>query len=128
MLILSEPDLRQLLQMGEVIDAVERGFQMLARHQALAPERFHLSLPARQATFLEMPACAQHHSQIMLGTKIASVFPENPAQGLDLVQAVYLLLDGQTGKPLALMEGRYLTSIRTAATSAVATRLLATSG
>jgi ornithine cyclodeaminase/alanine dehydrogenase-like protein (mu-crystallin family) len=61
-----------------------------------------------------------------LGTKIVTVFENNPARHFAVVQAVYLLLDGETGSPLALMDGRFITAVRTAATSAVATRLLAT--
>jgi ornithine cyclodeaminase/alanine dehydrogenase-like protein (mu-crystallin family) len=63
-----------------------------------------------------------------LGTKIVSVFDRNTQRGLDLVQAVYLLHDCETGVPLSLMDGRFITGIRTAATSAVATRFMATTG
>jgi ornithine cyclodeaminase/alanine dehydrogenase-like protein (mu-crystallin family) len=62
-----------------------------------------------------------------LGAKIVSVFRDNPARGLPTVTSVYVLSDYETGAPLALMDGGYLTGIRTAAGSAVATRLLARS-
>jgi ornithine cyclodeaminase/alanine dehydrogenase-like protein (mu-crystallin family) len=60
-----------------------------------------------------------------LGAKIVSVFRDNPARGLPTVTSVYVLSDYATGAPQALMDGGYLTGIRTAAGSAVATRLLA---
>jgi ornithine cyclodeaminase/alanine dehydrogenase-like protein (mu-crystallin family) len=60
-----------------------------------------------------------------LGAKIVSVFRDNPSRGLPTVTSVYVLSDYATGAPLALMDGGYLTGIRTAAGSAVATRLLA---
>jgi ornithine cyclodeaminase/alanine dehydrogenase-like protein (mu-crystallin family) len=60
-----------------------------------------------------------------LGAKIVSVFRGNPARGLPTVTSMYVLSDYETGAPLAIMDGSYLTAIRTAAGSAVATRLLA---
>lgn len=60
-----------------------------------------------------------------LGTKIVSVFRNNPARGLPTVASIYVLSEYDTGQPLALMDGGYLTGIRTAAGSAVATRALA---
>jgi ornithine cyclodeaminase/alanine dehydrogenase-like protein (mu-crystallin family) len=64
----------------------------------------------------------------LLGTKVVTVFPDNSKRDIDVVQAAYLLLDGETGSPLALMDGRFITGIRTAATSAVATRHMASHG
>lgn len=60
-----------------------------------------------------------------LGAKIVSVFRGNPARGLPTVTSIYVLSEYETGTPLALMDGGYLTGIRTAAGSAVATRALA---
>jgi alanine dehydrogenase len=60
-----------------------------------------------------------------LGAKIVSVFRANPARGLPTVTSIYVLSDYATGEPLALMDGGYLTGVRTAAGSAVATRALA---
>jgi ornithine cyclodeaminase/alanine dehydrogenase-like protein (mu-crystallin family) len=57
-----------------------------------------------------------------LGAKIVSVFRGNPARGLPTVTSIYILTDYETGAPLAIMDGGYLTAIRTAAGSAVATR------
>jgi ornithine cyclodeaminase/alanine dehydrogenase-like protein (mu-crystallin family) len=75
-----------------------------------------------------MPAYADLAGAGALGTKIVSVFEQNARRGLEIVQAVYLLLDSETGVPLSLMDGRFITSIRTAATSAVATKLMAAPG
>jgi ornithine cyclodeaminase/alanine dehydrogenase-like protein (mu-crystallin family) len=60
-----------------------------------------------------------------LGAKIVSVFRGNAARGLPTVTSIYVLSDYETGAPLAIMDGGYLTAIRTAAGSAVATRALA---
>jgi ornithine cyclodeaminase/alanine dehydrogenase-like protein (mu-crystallin family) len=60
-----------------------------------------------------------------LGAKIVSVFRSNPARGLPTVASMYVFSDYLTGVPLAIMDGSYLTAIRTAAGAAVATRELA---
>src|SRR5213083_2557098 len=129
MLILSESDLRDLLSMAEVIEAVEGGFRELASSESKVPERLRLDVPG--GVLLEMPAYVGSLGKTRasaLGTKIVSVFEQNREQGLDAIQAVYLLLDSATGVPLALMEGRFITAIRTAATSAVATTFMMVRG
>ncbi|MEK6287494.1 MAG: ornithine cyclodeaminase family protein [Acidobacteriota bacterium] len=131
MLILSESDLRAVLSMREVIEAVEAGFRALAGGTAYAPERLRLDVPAHKGVLLEMPAylgSIDTAEGSTLGTKIVSVFEQNAKRGLDTIQSVYLLLDSETGVPLALMEGRLITAIRTAATSAVATKFMARPG
>ncbi len=125
MLILTKDDLARLLQMADVIEAVEQGFHSLSQDKAFAPERLSMAIPASGGVLLEMPAYATDAAQrTVSGSKIVSVMPRNPQRGLALVQAVYLLLDGESGVPLALMEGKAITAIRTAATSAVATKYL----
>jgi alanine dehydrogenase len=131
MLILNEADLRRALTMNEVIDAVEEGFRSLARGEARAPERMRFALPEESAVLLEMPAAmrsASGDALSALGTKVVSVFERNSERGLDSVQAAYLLLDANTGAPLSLMEGKFITGIRTAAASAVATKYMAGPG
>jgi ornithine cyclodeaminase/alanine dehydrogenase-like protein (mu-crystallin family) len=128
MLTLNESDLRSVLSMRDVIAAVESGFRALARGDANVPERLRLDVPGPKGVLLEMPAFADLDGVGALGTKIVSVFGQNAQRGLEIVQAVYLLLDSETGVPLLLMDGRFITAIRTAATSAVATKLMAVSG
>jgi len=129
MLVLNEAVLREVLQMRDVISAVEEGFKSVARGEARAPERLRFALPEASAVLLEMPAVmSPENADGALGTKIVSVFEGNSRKGLDTVQSAYLLLDPDTGVPLALMDGKFITGIRTAATSAVATRHLAAPG
>ncbi|HLF84302.1 MAG TPA: ornithine cyclodeaminase family protein [Blastocatellia bacterium] len=128
MLILTESDLRAVLTMGDVIDAVEQGFRAFARGDAVVPERLRLEVPEHHGMVLEMPAYADLEGAGALGTKIVSVFEQNARRELEIVQAVYLLLDSETGVPLSLMEGRFITAIRTAATSAVATKYMSAPG
>ena len=138
MLILTEKHLREVLSMREVIEAVESGFRALAQGEVVAPERLRMDIAESGGLLLEMPACARlsrpgdtsedQPKRGAIGTKIVSVFERNAESDLDVVQAVYLLLNHATGAPLALMEGRFITGIRTAATSAVATKHMASPG
>ncbi|HEY6329552.1 MAG TPA: ornithine cyclodeaminase family protein [Blastocatellia bacterium] len=133
MLILNESDLRRLLGMNEVIQALERGFRRLGSGLVRSPERLNMPLPELGGTMLEMPAALLPASatsnnepgNTALGTKIVSVFPENANRNLDIVQSLYVLLDPATGRPLAIMEGKFITGIRTAAASALATKYMA---
>jgi ornithine cyclodeaminase/alanine dehydrogenase len=122
-LILSRRDLIQILDMPEVIAAVEAGFRQHAEGQVRAPVRLPLPVPNSNGIFLFMPAYAI--ASEALGTKIVSVYSDNPKRGLPLIFATILLNDPATGELLALMDGTYITGIRTAATSAVATKHLA---
>ncbi|WP_101438880.1 ornithine cyclodeaminase family protein [Amycolatopsis echigonensis] len=78
-------------------------------------------VPVPPGQFLLMPAFWDRFA----GVKVASVAPDNPARGLPRIQGHYLLMDGQTLTPIALLDGVALTSVRTAAVSAVAADLLA---
>jgi alanine dehydrogenase len=80
---------------------------------------------ARPGTLLVMPAWRVGAS---LGIKVATVFPDNAAQGLPAVAATYLLLDAGTGQPRALIDGAELTLRRTGAASALASRYLSPEG
>src|SRR5262245_2128221 len=77
MLLLSEPDLRAVLSMRDVIDAVELGFRSIALGNVKIPERLTLDLPSQQAILLAMPASADLNGVAALGTKIVSVFQNN---------------------------------------------------
>ncbi len=78
-------------------------------------------VPVDHGQLLIMPAQWDEYA----GVKVASVAPDNPAAGLPRIQGSYLLLDGPTLKPIALLDGIVLTAIRTAAVSAVAVDALA---
>jgi ornithine cyclodeaminase/alanine dehydrogenase-like protein (mu-crystallin family) len=94
------------------------------REGADAPLRHRHAVPAPggEGTLLLMPAWQRGRS---LGVKVVTVFPGNASRGLSAVQAAYLLLDAETGAPLALMDGTMLTRRRTAAASALAADYLA---
>jgi ornithine cyclodeaminase/alanine dehydrogenase len=114
--------------MGEVIEAVEEGFRAISLGHVTTPDRIRLDVIAHHGVFLEMPALANLDGAGALGTKIVSVFEHNQKRGLASVQAIYILFDSETGIPLSLMDGKFITAIRTAATSAVATKFMSPPG
>jgi alanine dehydrogenase len=120
--VLSRKDLKQLLQMTDVIEAIERGFRQYKTGKCTIPVRMPVKIEKKEGVFLFMPAFLEKENSF--GTKIISVFPENLGLGLSTLQAVYLLNDPATGEFLALMDGILLTAIRTGAASAVATKYL----
>ncbi len=112
----------ELLPWAAVVDALAAGF----RQGCEMPVRHHHGVEAPagdpEATLLLMPAWTVGG---YLGVKVASVFPGNASRGLGAVQASYILASGETGEPLALIDGLELTLRRTAAASALAARFLA---
>ncbi|HMG33483.1 MAG TPA: ornithine cyclodeaminase family protein [Blastocatellia bacterium] len=131
MRILDEQALKSVLQMREVIAAVEAGFRAIAAGSTVSPERLRIEMPESEAILLEMPSYMRADKSGeagLLGTKIVSVFGNNERLGLETIQAIYVLLDAQNGGPAALMDGRLITTMRTAATSATATRHMAAKG
>jgi alanine dehydrogenase len=122
-LLLTRGDLSRLLEFESVIEAVSGAFAAYSAGRTETPLRVGVEPPGSDGVLLAMP-CAVAEPPA-LGAKIVSVFRGNPARGLPTVTSIYVLSDYATGAPLALMDGGYLTGIRTAAGSAVATRLLA---
>ena len=122
-LILSQKALKQLLTMNDVIDAVEQGFRAYKTGACTIPVRMAVGIEEHSGTFLFMPAYAKQTGAF--GTKVVCIFPGNPSRGLSTVQAAYMFNDPTTGEFLALMDGVFLTAIRTGAASAVATKYLA---
>jgi alanine dehydrogenase len=124
--ILSSADVRRAVTMAEAIQAVKEAYVQLSAGQAVVPLRTPVEVEKRDAVTLFMPAYLA--ASDAMGAKIVSVFPGNPAQGLPLIHAVVVVVDAETGRPAALMDGTYLTALRTGAASGVATDLLARPG
>ncbi len=115
-------ELGRILRYPALVDALAEGF----RADITVPVRHHHTLPqpGADATLLLMPAWTES-GQRFLGCKIVTVFPDNARAKLPSVYGQYLLMSGDTGEPLALIEGRTLTAWRTACASALAARYLA---
>ncbi len=123
MLILSHRDVRQALPMREAVEAMKRAFAQLSTGQAEVPLRVPVHVPRHNGLTLFMPAYLAADDQ--MAVKMVSVFNDNPARGLPLIHALVVVIDAQTGAPVAAMEGASLTALRTGAASGAATDLLA---
>jgi alanine dehydrogenase len=124
MRLLSAADVRRAVPMAAAIDAVEAAFVALSAGSAEVPLRAHIATPERAATSFFMPARIAG-PEPALGLKVVSVFPQNQARGEPSIYALVTLLDPETGRPLAVLDGTYLTALRTGAASGVATRHMA---
>jgi len=125
MLILNSDEVRKALPMREAIEAMKTAYAALADGRAESPLRTHLPVPPHQGLVLFMPAYVHAGTSEALAIKIVSLFPGNPGRGLAFIQAAVLVLEADTGRTLALLEGSSLTAIRTGAGSGVAIDLLA---
>lgn len=123
MLVLTRADVQDLVPMRTTIDLMKQVFADLSAGRAVAPLRVALEVPEAEGTTLFMPAHVP--SAGGLGLKVVSVFPRNPAIGKPTIHAVVLLTSTETGEPLALLDGTFLTALRTGAVSGAATDLLA---
>ena len=123
-LVLSGRDVEAVLDLDRLVDAVAAAMDDLSHGRASMPSRVAASVPDRRAILAAMPAFLP--SMRSLTTKLVSLFPENT--GRPTHQAVICCFDAQTGTPAAVMDGTYVTAARTAAGSALATRLLARAG
>jgi ornithine cyclodeaminase len=124
MLVLSEHDVRRLLDMGSCIEAMEDVLASLARGELYQPLRSILRPPGAENLLGLMPAY-RGGSAPAFALKEIVVAPANPARGLDTHMGGILLHDGETGELVAVVNASPVTEIRTAAVSAVATRALA---
>ncbi len=125
MLILTAADVRKALPMRETIEAMKRAYASLSDGKAEMPLRTRLPVPKHDAATLFMPAFVQTEAGDALAVKIVSLFPANPQRGLAFIQAAVLVLESDSGRPLALLEGSTLTARRTGAASGAAIDLLA---
>ena len=120
---LSAEDLQKTLSMAEAIRAVKDAFLQLSNGRAIVPLRTPMELTDRDGGALFMPVYLPESEQI--GLKAVSVFAANPRKGLPVIHALFLIMDGRDGRPLAVMDGEFLTALRTGAASGLATDLLA---
>jgi alanine dehydrogenase len=115
MRFLSADDILKSLSFKQLIPALKSGF----RSEITIPARHHHSVK-NDGTLLLMPAFNDDY----IGTKIVSVFPHNASLNIPAVQGSYFLQNGKTGEALAVIEGKTLTALRTAAASALASSYL----
>lgn len=121
--LLSEQDVRIVLSMRDLIDAMERALARFSSREVAQPLRSVIEVGLQKAFVGVMPAFIPDPGA--LGTKVVSVFGSNTAVGLPTHLATIVLLDPMTGELLSIMDGRFITEARTAAVSAVSVKHLA---
>ena len=116
---LDEAAVGRLLRMEEVIPAMEQALADFSGGKVVQPVRTMLPVEEHEGFLGLMPA----YTGTALGTKLVAFYPKNV--GVPTHHATILLFEPETGEPLATMDGRLITEVRTAAVSAVATKHLA---
>ena len=117
---LNEDQVREHLRMADLIPAMEKALIAFSAGKVVQPVRSGISVEPPGGFFFLMPALADG-----LGVKIVTFYPPNANRGLPTHMATIFLVRPETGEPLAVMDGRLITEMRTAAVSAAATKLLA---
>lgn len=123
---LSEKEVRGLLSITDALGAVEDAFRQHGLRKVQMPPKLYLDFSKHKGDLRAMPAYLEE--QDIAGVKIVNVHPRNPGKGLLTVMAVLVINDPATGAPLALMDGTYLTDLRTGAGGGVAVKYLARKG
>ncbi len=117
---LDEARVRALLRLDDLIPVMERALVDFSARRVAQPARQMLAAPSPGGYFAAMPAAGT----VGMGAKLVSIYPANATLGLPTHLALIVLFRPETGEPVAVMDGRLITEMRTAAVSAVATRAL----
>ena len=123
-LLLDRQTIQGLLDMEKMIGILEQAFGELASGSAVMPQRTAVADPSVNGWYAFMPA--QLKSMGALGVKSVTVYKDNPSiHGLPATLATIVLMDSRTGQTLAVMDGGYITAMRTGAVTGLATKYLA---
>jgi alanine dehydrogenase len=120
---LSRSDLRQAVPMRDAIELMKVAFRELSAGRAISPVRAVVPIGDPNSMLLSMPGYVA--SENAAGIKIVSFFGNNAGTDVPVIHALVYMIDAKTGEPLGIMEGGYVTALRTGAVSGAATDLLA---
>src|SRR5207253_7585448 len=120
-IFLDEDEVRKRLRMADLIPAMEKALSDFSAGKVIQPVRQVIPVDPPGGFYGLMPALTPDG----LGQKIVTFYPPNAEKGIATHMALIILNDKETGAPLAVMDGRLITEMRTAAVSAAATKLLA---
>jgi ornithine cyclodeaminase/alanine dehydrogenase-like protein (mu-crystallin family) len=115
-----ESEVQQVLHLEALLPAMEQALIDFSAGRVLQPVRRIISVPQHSGFMGLMPAV---YGEVM-GAKLVNFYPDNARRGLPTHLAIIALFRSDTGEPLAILDGRLITELRTASVSAVATRLL----
>ncbi len=122
MLIIPENVIENVVQPDQLVNAMEKALMTVDSPDYFTPDRIHVDI--QENTLLLMPSVGPDS----YATKLVSVFPKNAMRNMDIIQGLVIFNDGETGKPLALLNGGKLTALRTAAVACVGVRYLTSQG
>lgn len=122
MLLLTREDIKKVFSMKDAIEADKEAFRLIVEEKCDAPLRTKIQAPKYDGCFLFMPAYVEDMDTASL--KIINIFPKNIDNGIPSSPAQVLLIDGTTGMVTAVMDGTYVTQMRTGAASGAAFDLL----
>lgn len=123
LLLIRAEEIRELLPMDDCIEAMDSAMRAFSAGEVSIPPRTIAPLADDRSFFILMPG--EMLSPAMYGAKVVGLHPDNPARDRPAVQGFVVLFDSLTGSPAALIDGAEITALRTAAASALATRILA---
>jgi ornithine cyclodeaminase len=123
MLLLSREDIKKVFSMKDAIAADKDAFRIFTQGKSDVPLRTNIPAPKHEGTFLFMPAYVADLDCASL--KIVNIFPKNIEKGIPSAPAQVLLVDGTNGLVTAVLDGTYVTQLRTGAASGAAFELLA---
>lgn len=126
MYLLNSAQMRELCSMRDAIEAQREAFRLYTSGGAQVPLRSGVDLRREEAQLLFMPAAAEEAGAV--GVKIVGFFPHNPQRGKPMTPATMLLMDPRSGELACVLDGTFLTQLRTAAAAGLATELLANKG
>ncbi len=120
---LTQEEVKSVMDMHSDMQVVERAFRQHGLGRVQMPPKSYLYYTAYNGDLRTMPAYLEEED--ITGVKIVNVHPGNPARGLPTVMALIVLISPETGAPVAIMDGTYLTDIRTGAAGGIAAKYLA---
>jgi alanine dehydrogenase len=120
---LAQEEVKSVMDMKSDMQVVERAFRQHGLGRVQMPPKSYLYYTAYNGDLRTMPAYLEEEN--VTGVKIVNVHPSNPARGLPTVMALIVLISPETGAPIAVMDGTYLTDIRTGAAGGIAAKYLA---
>ncbi|EGO63421.1 ornithine cyclodeaminase family protein [Acetonema longum] len=123
MLLLSKHDIQKVFSMKDAIEADKVAFRIFTEGKSVVPLRTNIPAPKHEGTFLFMPAYAADLD--CASVKIINIFPNNINKGIPSAPAQVLLIDGTNGFVIAVLDGTYVTQLRTGAASGAAFDVLA---
>ncbi|MEG0856666.1 MAG: ornithine cyclodeaminase family protein [Terrisporobacter sp.] len=126
MLLLTKNDIKKVFTMKDSIEANKVAYKLFSQGKSEVPLRTVIPAPKEKGTFLFMPSYVEELD--VAGLKVVNIFPENIKENLPTAPAQVLLIDGKNGIINAILDGTYVTQLRTGAASGVAFDVLATKG